>query len=402
MDTSQLRSKRRRALIALYHHTSPSAGVRLPASHRPLPLKAAIKELSQTELHSRDIRHICALRLNGSDQHRHKALELLKDHAPQKVQEILQAHRGEIQRHAEQAKEKLNEAKSRLESGPLQQVQHLMQLAGSKLPSFGEDNPLSQAKQQLVSALGSSSLDDALATPDSQAVLRQPILRQHIASSAEYDPNTLITTAKVHVRVKRPLWELVRLLRPAGWADSAPDYFQSTYWVANKGENPVVDQDASGRPEGRPLSQQPDFDTYTGGDKSFEGVFYENFEWDWTVTTLSAFRNFLNTSYAATDETIDLEFSLRRCLQSQVGPMRRSGGLDVDSGYTRARLGADGWIDVEAIKNVRFTDLTDSNSDAGPMDPGLYMNYLAPSIVGSWMDQLVYAGLAAPLPTEAS
>ena len=176
------------------------------------------------------------------------------------------------------------------------------------------------------------------------------------------------------------------------------DFFRATYAVQEEDGSPVY------QPGRRLLPVQSGLDTPLGS--PWSGLFYEDFEWSSGIQTVAGFRNVRNIDFQATDTSIDLEFSLFRSLASTVGPLERAGGLDVDSGFTRAHeeKNEDGQLRtrISSQKSVRFTDLTPGRLDEGLMDPGQYLNYLAPSVVGTWMSLLVYEGPGAEPPKGAN
>jgi hypothetical protein len=207
-------------------------------------------------------------------------------------------------------------------------------------------------------------------------------------TDVDFDISTLVSTATVVIDVKRNPGKLAAVLDPVSWQTLGPDYFEFSYKVKQDGNGQVVWTDGL-----------PDQDDHEPGD-SWNGLLYEVFHWNWNENTLCTFRNLLNIDFQATQTSITMKYSLSRSIDSVVGFDFQEGGIDVDSGEVSAVYSpTTQQFSLTATKNVRFTSrMPGSVAQGMPFDLGMGLNYMAPALVGIFLDKAVSLGVCATLP----
>ena len=222
----------------------------------------------------------------------------------------------------------------------------------------------------------------------------------------EYFPRTHVTEVSGSVNVNAPPEAFLKIIDPEYWPKPqfeglSRDYdspFEKCYRVEVDDRGRVVfddrgnpKQDDSKRDESRRRSTPDKF------------LLYEYARWDMVGGIMSSYRNLLNIcleeKFGKDDgllEKFSCTYSLRRCLTSQILSSTIKGGLDVDDGYFRVTsLGkGENLSRVEVVKKLRHTDSTPyTTTPAGPLDYGHMMNYIAPQLLGMWIDaQLTFIG----------
>jgi hypothetical protein len=91
------------------------------------------------------------------------------------------------------------------------------------------------------------------------------------------------------------------------------------------------------------------------------------------------------------DPTIDLEFSLSRCISSRILWDARPGGILVDQGFIKVRRIFDGRWRITTRKVLKFSDRTPNSTAAGWLDVGEMLNYLAPAALTWWLESELYS-----------
>ena len=132
--------------------------------------------------------------------------------------------------------------------------------------------------------------------------------------------------------------------------------------------------------------------------ESWSGYLFEHVEWNWNVSTVASFQNYLNIKYEvdAANQRLRLDFALFSCEGSQLYLLeQRRRGIDVDSGFqcVAPAPGSNppgGPFRLRTVKNIRYTDLLDRQTPGqGPAGAGQFLSYLAPAVVGLWMNDLL-------------
>lgn len=133
--------------------------------------------------------------------------------------------------------------------------------------------------------------------------------------------------------------------------------------------------------------------------ESWSGYLFEHVEWNWNVSTVASFRNYLNIKYEvdAASQRLRLDFALYSCEGSQLYLLeQRQRGIDVDSGFQcvaplqQSSNPPGGPFRLRTVKNIRYTDLLDRETPGqGPAGAGQFLSYLAPAVVGLWMNDLL-------------
>jgi hypothetical protein len=226
-----------------------------------------------------------------------------------------------------------------------------------------------------------------------------------------FDPNTLITTVTVGATVARPFEDITKLMDPRAWAARTELWVRSEAVLLDSRERVVFDSD--GLPEPDESRNQVDLLGET-----WRGALRETTDWNITETIVSKFDVLLNIDFdVRQSKTGDLalfmldidavplcngkilvhEYSLLEALEGQLGYQKLAGGVEVDSGYALAIECEGGTTRVEVQKKLRYSDWTPYVDDERSLDPGQFLNYLAPGIAGVWINSLVRDGLRAPV-----
>jgi hypothetical protein len=200
-------------------------------------------------------------------------------------------------------------------------------------------------------------------------------------SSVSFDPDSYVTRAEVHLRVKRSLSDLAVAFDPRCWDVEDNPFFLQTEKVDRaifQREGRIV-VDAHQPPPG----------------STWSGILYEDVECRYNAAALARFWNLLNVDFRTTPDSIHMRYSLFQALRSRVWFSEQRGGLDVDSGTLEAeRYEPDPtFTRVVAVKSVRYSD---READDAPFEGlggmGHFMNLMAPSIVGLWMVEQAFWG----------
>lgn len=191
---------------------------------------------------------------------------------------------------------------------------------------------------------------------------------------------SLVTTVDIPSQSNCDFATLARILDPRSWS-------LSPFWP----ESFQVERDGNGR--GFTKSGV----TNQNGE-SWRGYLYEHVEWNWNVETVASFRNFLDIQYAVDEEqqSLRLDFALYSCEGSQLYLVQQDKGIDVDSGFQcvapvpRPPDSRTPSFRLRTVKNIRYTDLLDRETPGqGPAGAGQFLSYLAPAVVGLWMNELI-------------
>jgi hypothetical protein len=195
------------------------------------------------------------------------------------------------------------------------------------------------------------------------------------------DLTSLVTTVDIPSKSDCDFATLARILDPRSW--SLSPFWPESYEVQ-------LSQDGEGFTLPGATSSQ--------NGESWSGYLFEHVEWNWNVSTVASFRNFLNIKYEvdAASQRLRLDFALFSCEGSQLYLLeQRQRGIDVDSGFqcvapVPGSNPPDGPFRLRTVKNIRYTDLLDRQTPGqGPAGAGLFLSYLAPAVVGLWMNDLL-------------
>jgi hypothetical protein len=201
-------------------------------------------------------------------------------------------------------------------------------------------------------------------------------------TQSHLDVRTLVTTAHVATEGEGSFKRLARFMDPRSWRTSP-------FWLA---ADKVIEVD--GRfvrdPNPPPLG------------KSWKGYFYEYVSWAFNTSVVSAFQCFLDVDFQVDEEArrIEMRFSLYRAAGSMLLARVAQGGVNVDSGYSKADpLSGNaerGSYRIQTQKSIRYDDLlTRSTPNQGPPGVGQELNYMAPAVVALWMNDLTYESVRA-------
>lgn len=139
--------------------------------------------------------------------------------------------------------------------------------------------------------------------------------------------------------------------------------------------------------------------------ESWSGHLYEHVEWNWNLSNVASFKNYLNIQFTvdAATQQLRMDFALYSCEGSQIYLLEQPGGVDVDTGFQclapvaqpTSPLAAD--FRLRTLKHIRFTDLLDRQTPGqGPAGTGQFLSYLAPAVVGLWLNELIWRLYCAP------
>lgn len=207
-------------------------------------------------------------------------------------------------------------------------------------------------------------------------------------STSRLDLRTLATTVDISSTTNLDFGELTRRLDPQNWKESP-------FWL----ESARVRLD---KENGRFVKEPPPTSAATPG---WEGFFFEHVEWNWNLSTVSSFRNYLRINYIVNPATkmLQLTFSLYSCDSSQIFALVNRGGVDIDWGFQQlSPFSVEGTKghSLKTQKNIRFADLLERRTPyEGAPGRGQILSYLAPAIVGLWMNDLL-KNLHSPAPLK--
>jgi hypothetical protein len=194
----------------------------------------------------------------------------------------------------------------------------------------------------------------------------------HHNHAAWVDLDSAVTTVVVRLKVKdtdeRKWFKIFReYADPVNWKDTAGEFFAGS----------------------EPIERQ-----FYPDDGGWKGTFREIATWTQNALTMSEFRNVLDIDFRTIEfkgnPAAILRYALIETQESQVGGETERGGLDVDDGYMIAYFdGGPKTVLVEVMKKLRFTDRKGPTLPGG-MNMGQLLNFVAPSFVGQWLDNMIY------------
>jgi hypothetical protein len=177
------------------------------------------------------------------------------------------------------------------------------------------------------------------------------------------DLDSLVTTVVIRLRLaafKKIDWldEFAQTTDPEAWTQS--EFFTGSYAVKTRDD----------------------------GKRGWSGQLHEKAQWSMNNGAGCSFDNILEIDFRRKPGTATLKFSLVETESSEVAGWSEAGGLDVDDGYVLvSATGPDTF--VEAVKKIRFSE-RQGPSIPGGGNAGEIMNFMAPALVGLWMDAIVY------------
>jgi len=180
----------------------------------------------------------------------------------------------------------------------------------------------------------------------------------NVGIKVSYNPRTHDSTVISVGLVQKPLAKMVDDLDPYLWSKCS-DFFERSEPV-----DPVDYQPLGGRVDNGKRWQM-----------------YERF-----VLPAAVFENILNICFTVTDTLISADYSLYDSLLFEFGALQLPGVLERDSGYVRARALSADWTQVSMKKTIRYRDLTPDDGPEGGIDAGQWLNYVAPAMLGLWID----------------
>lgn len=208
------------------------------------------------------------------------------------------------------------------------------------------------------------------------------LLVQKLSSTALLDRQTMITTVRVEAQIQRAFAEVAPLIRPEAWS-TAP-CFKAIY---------PVKCDGAGAPLVRGAARQPLFERAPAPPSkgAWDAMYYEHVQTEMPSGGSAEFHNLLDIDFQSSASAAELRFSLNQCVSCRWGTLRRSGGIDVDRGYSRVEARGPRLTYVDAVKSIRYTPF--ARSELGVLQllgvDAHALNLLAPSFLGGWMEQLV-------------
>lgn len=206
----------------------------------------------------------------------------------------------------------------------------------------------------------------------------EPLTIFPVASVIRQSTSQLWTSATVTTLARGPVDGLLYATEPDRWQDGS-DVIKESRYVAD----PFTLEPAHGQVD---------------RDGNLQGLLYEvaSMAWGQDPTQQATFRNVLNVSRTvhrngADRPTIDVRFSLRRSISSDVLWDTRTGGITLNEGFLKVvPLGDQRWR-VTSRKLLRFSDRTPNSGVNGWTDFGQMLNYLAPAALSWWVDTETYS-----------
>ena len=180
----------------------------------------------------------------------------------------------------------------------------------------------------------------------------------NVKIKVDYDPRTHDSTVISVGLVQKPLAQMVGDLDPYRWSKCS-DFFERSEPVDPVDYKPLGGRVANGK----------------------RWQMYERFALPGAV-----FENILNICFTVTDTLISADYSLYDSLLFEFGVLQLPGVLERDSGYVRARALSADWTQVSMKKTIRYRDLTPDDGPEGGIDAGQWLNYVAPAMLGLWID----------------
>ena len=173
-----------------------------------------------------------------------------------------------------------------------------------------------------------------------------------------YNPRTHDSTVISVGLVQKPLAQMVGDLDPYRWSKCS-DFFKRSEPVDPVDYKPLGGRVANGK----------------------RWQMYERFALPGAV-----FENILNICFTVTDTLISADYSLYDSLLFEFGALQLPGVLERDSGHVRAQALSADWTQVSMEKTIRYRDLTPDDGPEGGIDAGQWLNYVAPAMLGLWID----------------
>lgn len=198
-------------------------------------------------------------------------------------------------------------------------------------------------------------------------------------TTISFDRHSQLIVARSHLRARRPLDELSRVIDPQNWDRVAPQYFRGACIAAGLGPTWAPDADSN-----VPCDPEP-----PAPGTSWERVFFEHYALDIADTfNLVTFKNLLEirTHAAATSHLV--RYQLREVLYGKVGLLeQKGGGLNMDDGDTTLIDLDNGWVEISATKNFRLDGWT------GPLgvDLDFLLNWWTSITIGETLDSVYEA-----------
>lgn len=195
--------------------------------------------------------------------------------------------------------------------------------------------------------------------------------------------SSLVTTVDIPSKSYCSFEFLARALDPRSWS-------LSPFWP----ESYQVERSTDGRSFAEATG------TLSQRGESWKGYLFEHVEFNWNLGTIAAFQNFLDIRFEVVPEKqqLRLDFALYSCEGSQFSMLQYPNrGIEVDCGFQCvAPLPAsssgppDAPFRIRTVKNIRYADFLDRTTpDQGPAGAGQALRYVAPAVVGLWMNELI-------------
>ena len=200
------------------------------------------------------------------------------------------------------------------------------------------------------------SLDRVLASAPRPEI--DCVVVNNVGIKVSYNPRTHDSTVISVGLVQKPLAKMVDDLDPYLWSKGS-DFFERSEPV-----DPVDYQPLGGRVDNGKRWQM-----------------YERF-----VLPGAVFENILNIRFTVSATEILAKYWLFDSLLFEFGALQLPGVLERDSGYVRAREIPQNWTKVSMKKTIRYRDLTPDDGPEGGIDAGQWLNYVAPAMLGLWID----------------
>ena len=181
----------------------------------------------------------------------------------------------------------------------------------------------------------------------------------NVKITVDYDPRTHDSTVISVGLVQKPLAKMVDDLDPYLWSKCS-DFF--------KRSEPVD-----------PVDYKP-----LGGRVAANGEVWQMYER--FALPGAVFENILNIRFTVSATEILAKYWLFDSLLFEFGALQLPGVLERDSGYVRAREIPQNWTKVSMKKTIRYRDLTPDDGPEGGIDAGQWLNYVAPAMLGLWID----------------
>jgi hypothetical protein len=367
----------RAALTSVFLHTDSGGDLSdtLGPEKRPLPLPAALKLIEQLpDEHAAPAREIAGCKLANAVLVENK-------------QEFEPHFREVVGLESQEFKRLLQEAiPIPPEVGPWMNYDLLRQvfyggLAEDLMPG-SRPQRVSRARAVAAQPLTARSTPSAALT-DLEACFGEGAASPP-ASGPESTLNltSLVTTVDIPSTSNCDFATLARILDPRSWS-------LSPFWPASYEVQLTESRGEFAQPQA-PSSQHGE---------SWSGYLFEHVEWNWNVSTVASFRNYLRINYEvdAAAQKLRLDFALYACEGSQLYLLeQRQRGIDVDCGFqcvaplAQSPNPPGGPFRLRTVKNIRYTDLLDRETPGqGPVGAGQFLSYLAPAVVGLWMNDLL-------------